>query len=121
MKRLFVIALVLCFALFTTPAIQAQVAPQVVVGWDAVPASAGATGYNVYRSTTSGTFSTKLNTALITALTYTDTTVVRGTTYFYVVRAVNATGESPNSNQITHTVPQVVPPAPANLRVISSQ
>jgi len=117
MKRLLAIAAILGFALFTAPVAQAQ-SPQVVLGWDTTPT---ATGYNVYRSATSGGPYTKLNATPVTVLTYTDTTVVRGSTYFYTVRAVNATGESPNSNQITHTVPQAVPPAPTNLRVISSQ
>ena len=40
-----------------------------------------------------------------TARSYRDTTVVRGTTYTYKVRAVNAVGSSPNSNAVTVTVP----------------
>jgi len=90
-----------------------------VLAWDAPTGTI--TGYNLYRSTTSGVFTTKLNATPITALTYTDATVVAGTTYFYVVRAVNGTGESPNSNQITVVVPVALPAAPANLRLISVQ
>ncbi len=92
-------------------------AASAVVAWDAPTGTI--TGYNIYRSTTSGVFTAKLNAAPITALTYTDTTVVAGTTYFYVVRAVNGTGESPNSNQITVVVPVALPAAPTNLRLIS--
>jgi fibronectin type 3 domain-containing protein len=36
-----------------------------------------------------------------TTNTYTDTTPVQGTTYYYVVSAVNATGEGPNSAQVS--------------------
>ena len=37
--------------------------------------------------------------ANITGLTFTDNTVTNGTTYFYVVTASNAGGESGNSNE----------------------
>lgn len=40
-----------------------------------------------------------------TARSYRDSTVVRGATYTYKVRAVNAVGSSPNSNPVTVTVP----------------
>jgi titin len=39
------------------------------------------------------------------ARTYSDTTVVAGTTYTYKVRAVNSVGSSPNSNPVTVTAP----------------
>jgi len=72
---------------------------QVSLSWTA---SAGATTYNVKRTTTSG-----LNYALVksgvTATSYTDTTVSNGTTYFYVVSAQNANGESPNSSEVSAT------------------
>lgn len=48
--------------------------------------------YNVFRATSStGPFTTPLNSSPITGLTYTDTSVVAGTTYYYVATAV-ATG-----------------------------
>ena len=40
-----------------------------------------------------------------TARSYRDSTVVRGASYTYKVRAVNAVGSSPNSNPVTVTVP----------------
>ena len=115
MRKLILIAVLLLAMLFPMLALGASA----VLAWDA-PAGT-ITGYNIYRSTTSGAFTTKLNAALVTTLTYTDTTAVAGTTYFYVVRAVNATGESPNSNQITVVVPVPLPAAPTNLRLISVQ
>lgn len=72
---------------------------QVSLSWNA---STGATSYNVKRSTTTGgPFSTAL--ASPTGTNYSDTTVTNGTTYFYVVSAVNASGESVNSTQASAT------------------
>jgi cellulose 1,4-beta-cellobiosidase len=50
----------------------------------------------------------------VTANTYVDTTVNNGTTYYYVVTAVNSAGESPSSSYVGAT-PQGAPPAPTNL------
>jgi fibronectin type 3 domain-containing protein len=72
---------------------------QVSLSWNA---STSATSYNVKRSTvTGGPFSTSL--ASPTATNFVDTTVTNGTTYFYVVSAVNASGESANSAQANAT------------------
>src|SRR6202041_2599415 len=78
-------------------------------------ASTGATGYNVKRATTDGGPYTQL--AAPTSPTYTDSSVTTGTEYFYVVSALDATGESANSAQATATpqLPVVPPAAPANL------
>ncbi|MFC2073183.1 hypothetical protein ACFLUU_10935, partial [Chloroflexota bacterium] len=46
-------------------------------------------GYNVYRSLTSGSGYTKINSSLVELSTYTDTTLTNGTTYYYVVTAVD--------------------------------
>lgn len=68
--------------------------------------STGVSGYNVYRSTTSGSGYTKITASPITLLTYTDTSVQAGQTYFYVTKAVGSTGlESINSNEARATVP----------------
>ncbi|RPH69790.1 MAG: fibronectin type III domain-containing protein [Myxococcaceae bacterium] len=45
------------------------------------------------------------------ATSFTNTGLTNGTTYFYVVTAVNASGESGNSSQVSAT-PQAVVPAP---------
>lgn len=63
-------------------------------------------GYNVYRSSTSGGPYTKLNSSLIAATTFTDTTVQAGQTYYYVATAVNASSqESIYSAQISALIP----------------
>jgi fibronectin type 3 domain-containing protein len=73
----------------------------------------GVTTNNVYRSTTSGgPYAVVAN--LPAATTYTDQTVVGGTTYFYVVTALVGTLESGKSTQVTTTVPNT-PNAPTNL------
>lgn len=61
--------------------------------------------YNVYRSAVSGSGYAKELTGA-SALTYTDSSVQAGSTYFYVVTAVNAAGEeSAYSNQVAAAIP----------------
>jgi len=69
---------------------------QVALTWTAV---SGATGYKVYRSTTSGQQGNSIATP--TSAGYTDTTVTNGTMYYYIVTAVNAGGESSASGQVS--------------------
>jgi hypothetical protein len=57
----------------------------------------GATSYDLKRSTTSGGPYTSI--AKPTGAGFTDTNLVNGTTYYYVVAAVNIGGESPNSTE----------------------
>jgi hypothetical protein len=61
-------------------------------------ASSGATSYNVKRSTTSGGPYATIASS-VTTTTYTDSGLTTGRTYYYVVTAVNAAGESAPSNQ----------------------
>jgi hypothetical protein len=61
-------------------------------------------GYNVYRSTTQGTGYVNLNSSLLNSSDYTDTDIVNGTTYYYVVTAVDTGGlESVNSGEVSAT------------------
>ncbi len=70
-------------------------------------------GYNVYRSTVSGSGYVKLNGILLTSPAYTDTSVSNGTTYYYVVTAVDtATNESAASVQVSAVPMDLTPPAP---------
>jgi choice-of-anchor B domain-containing protein len=65
-------------------------------------AAAGATGYGVHRGTTSGGPYTTLATQVVDT-SFTDAGVSQGTTYYYVVSATNAEGESADSNQASAT------------------
>lgn len=90
---------------------------QVSLTWSA---SSGATSYNVKRSTTSGGPYTII--ANPTATSHLDTTVANGTTYFYVVSALNAVGESADSTQASATPSApTVPAAPSNLTLSTSK
>jgi hypothetical protein len=72
---------------------------QVALTWNAV---SGATGYNVKRSTTNG--GPDANVAANNASTsFTNTGLTNGTVYYYVVTALNASGESPVSLQVSAT------------------
>ncbi|MFD2334379.1 SPRY domain-containing protein [Cohnella sp. GCM10020058] len=71
----------------------------VTLTWSAVN---GAMGYNVKRSTTAGGPYTTIGTA-VTGTTYNDSGLTNGTKYYYVVTAVNADGESNNSNEANAT------------------
>ena len=77
----------------------------VALSWTA--STSTVSGYNVYRGTTSnGPYSTKLNSSLVTSVGYSDSTVADGTTYYYVVTAVDSSNvESVDSNQATAIIP----------------
>lgn len=76
----------------------------VELSWTA-STSAGIVGYNVYRAIGTGGYS-KLDSSIVTGLKYTDVTVTAGTTYKYVVTAVDSLGlESAFSLPIAATVP----------------
>ncbi|OXM85440.1 pectinesterase family protein [Paenibacillus rigui] len=88
-----------------TPVAGAPAAPADVAGaandgsveltWSAV---SGATSYAVKRSVVSGGPYTTL-TSTLTTTSYTDTSVTNGTTYYYIVAAANASGESAISEE----------------------
>ncbi len=71
---------------------------QVSLAWTA---SIGATSYHVKRATTSGGPYTHVGAP--TTASYTDTGLTNGTPYYYVMSALNTTGESGNSAQVTST------------------
>jgi centrosomal CEP192-like protein/ASPM-SPD-2-Hydin domain-containing protein len=72
--------------------------------WD--PSKDTVIGYNVYRGGTKGGPYTQINGALNGDTNYTDNTVKGGTTYFFVVTAVNAENqESGPSNEVKVIIP----------------
>jgi fibronectin type 3 domain-containing protein len=63
-------------------------------------------GYDVFRSEVSGGPYAKLDSSVVTATSFIDTTVQAGKTYYYVVAAVSPAGvESADSAQASATVP----------------
>lgn len=89
-----------------TGVIATATSAQVRLDWIAVP---GATSYNVQRASLSGgPYATN---GSPTSATYTDITASNGTRYFYVVSAVNASGQSPNSSEVS-AKPEAALPSP---------
>jgi len=91
---------------------------QVLISWNPV---AGAASYNLYWSTNAG-FTPATGTQIPGATSpYTQTTLVDGTTYYYLVTAVNAVGESAPSAEASATPAQpiVVPAAPAGVTALA--
>ena len=81
-------------------------APQHTVSLSWAASTSTVVGYNVYRGTQSGGPYAVLNSTADASTTYTDSTVQAGQTYYYVVTAVDSSGnESVNSNQAQAVVP----------------
>jgi hypothetical protein len=81
----------------------AQTQHTVSLSWNA---STFATGYNVYRSATSGAGYSRVNSGVDGGLSYSDTSVQNGQTYFYVTTAVDASGqESAYSSEVSVLIP----------------
>ena len=85
---------------------------QVSLTWSA---SATATSYNLKRATSAGGPYAKISSPTTTS--FVDTGLTNGTTYFYVVSAINSAGESANSAQASATpvAPTQLPAAPTGL------
>jgi len=76
----------------------------VALNWGASNSSVA--GYNVYRSVVSGSSYAKLNGSVLGGVSYADSSVQSGQTYYYVATSVDASGtESVYSNQVTAIVP----------------
>lgn len=72
----------------------------VALSWTTAPnGGSPITGYRIYRGTASG--SETFLKAVGTVTSYNDTATTKGTTYFYVVRAVNSVGEGAASNEVS--------------------
>lgn len=89
------------------------VAGGIDVSWNAVQ---GVSGYNIYRSTESGTAGSKINSALVSGeTTYKDTMVSDGVTYYYTVKSVDSGGSEYGTVQASATS-KISPPA--NLQIL---
>ena len=81
-----------------------QQAHSATLGW--VASTSTVTGYYVYRSTVDGGPYILLTSSPLAGLTYTDTTVQSGQTYYYVTTSVDSGGnQSGFSNQVQAIVP----------------
>ncbi len=67
------------------------------------------TGYQIERSTTSGSGFTLVGTTAANATAFTDTTVVGGTTYYYRVRAISAVSQSDYTPEVTTVASNYIP------------
>jgi Abnormal spindle-like microcephaly-assoc'd, ASPM-SPD-2-Hydin len=77
------------------------------VSLDWAPSVSVVMGYNVYRGLISGGPYMRINPAVDSATSYTDSAVSGGLTYFYVVTAIDSSKiESGFSNQVSVTIPQ---------------
>jgi hypothetical protein len=82
----------------------APVTHSVSLSW--VASTSTVVGYNIYRSSISGGPYALLNSTPNVGVSYTDMAVTAGQTYYYVVTAVDASGnESIVSNEVSATVP----------------
>ena len=64
--------------------------------------SSGASSYNVFRGTASGSITTKtLLAARVSGTSYTDTPALAGPTYYYQVTALNDSGQSSPSTEVS--------------------
>jgi MBG domain len=77
---------------------------QVSLSWNP---STNATSYNVKRAASAGGPYATIGTTAAT--NYVDTTVSNGATYFYVVSALNVSGESADSSPVSAQLPRVLP------------
>jgi hypothetical protein len=80
------------------------IAHSATLSWDA--STSTVVGYYVYRGTQSGGPYTKLNSSPVSGLSFTDTSLQAGQSYFYVATAADSNGvESAFSNEIPATIP----------------
>jgi hypothetical protein len=76
----------------------------IALNWAASTTSVA--GYNVYRSTVSGSSYAKMNASPVGGVSYADSSVQSGQTYYYVATSVDASGnESVYSNEVSAVIP----------------
>ena len=95
-----------------TPATAIRPAGNVSLSWSTVT---GATSFNVYRATTSGTEGTTPLATGLASPNYVDSAVGNGGTFYYEVTAVGLGGESVKSGETSVTFVAGTPKGPTNL------
>ncbi|ATW25596.1 fibronectin type III domain-containing protein [Candidatus Formimonas warabiya] len=110
-----------------TPAVHLPLAPQnlsttveansVKLSWTA---SDDTTSYKIYKGTVAGTYDSTPVAAGITKTTYEVTGLTTGTTYYFVVKSTNESGDSTNySNEVSATPENAPPDPPARIVAVS--
>jgi fibronectin type 3 domain-containing protein len=74
-----------------------------MLSWDAV--TGDVTGYKIYYGTSSGSYFYSKDAGNVTQYPLANLFLEEGTTYYFVVRAYNASGESESSNETSYAVP----------------
>ena len=82
----------------------APVTHAVTLSW--TPSSSSYEGFNVYRGAVSGGPYSRVDSSMISAVSYTDSNVTAGQTYYYVATEVDSTGtESSYSGEVSALIP----------------
>lgn len=109
MKKLFLLAL-----LFFVPSIHAQQTQHNVLLQWVQSTSTSIVGNKVYRAINTGGPYISIYNCLTLCITYTDTNVIAGFTYYYTVTAYDKVNESGKSNEAKTTIPtDITPPLAA--------
>ncbi len=85
---------------------------QITLNWADVSSE---TGFKIERKTGAGGTYTQIGTTGTNVTTYSDTNLAAATTFFYRVRATNATGDSPYSPEASANTSGIAPTAPTSL------
>ncbi len=94
----------------------AQTGHSVTLVWSwAQGAGDMATGFHVLRSNTAGGPYATVGTVPVGTLTFTDSTVVAGRTFFYTVTAFDSAGDSAPGNEVQCTIPFSPPTSPTGV------
>ena len=103
----YVVLLLIVFVVLLSVGQSRQIAQppgSVMLAWDPSPSEKACPaefGYNLYRGEKSNNYSPEpVNKGLIKEPTYTDTSVITGKTYYYVVKAKCGSTESEPSNEM---------------------
>lgn len=99
-------------ALLLSAPLLAQPHPSVTLAWNWSQGTGDpASGFHVMRSATTGGPYAVIATVPLGTLTYLDTAVTVGLTYYYVVTAFNSAGDSSKSAEVACTLPFQAPTA----------